>query len=67
MPVMDGTELKRRREACGYSQGELAERLGVHSMTVSKWERDALVIPIYVDLALQTLEREKLASKRKRK
>jgi DNA-binding transcriptional regulator YiaG len=34
-----GSEMKRHRETLGLKQTELAERLGVHPMTVSRWER----------------------------
>jgi len=64
---MEGSELKRRREAMGYSQGEMARLMGVHSMTLSKWERDVLPVPLYIELALKTLEREKLAKPRSKK
>jgi DNA-binding transcriptional regulator YiaG len=39
MAYMSGDEVRRRREALGLSQAELAEWAGVHVMTVSKWER----------------------------
>ncbi len=35
-------DLKELRARLGLSQGELAELLGVHAMTVSKWERGKL-------------------------
>jgi transcriptional regulator with XRE-family HTH domain len=34
-----GSRLKRAREAAGLEQAEVAERLGVDPMTVSRWER----------------------------
>lgn len=37
---MDGTDLKERRAAAGWSQMKLATELGVHVMTVSRWERN---------------------------
>jgi DNA-binding transcriptional regulator YiaG len=39
MRIMSGDEIKRRREALGMSQSELAGWAGVHVRTVSKWER----------------------------
>jgi transcriptional regulator with XRE-family HTH domain len=36
---MTGSEMRRHRETLGLKQTELAERLGVHPMTVSRWER----------------------------
>jgi DNA-binding XRE family transcriptional regulator len=35
---LQGSRLRRYREAAGLSQGEVAERLGVSKMAVSKWE-----------------------------
>jgi len=65
---MKQPDLKSRRLALGLSQPELAEVLGVHPMTLSKWEREVLAVPIYIDLALEALEnRQKLASGRKTK
>jgi transcriptional regulator with XRE-family HTH domain len=36
---MTGSEMRRLREKLGLKQTELAQRLGVHPMTVSRWER----------------------------
>jgi DNA-binding transcriptional regulator YiaG len=33
-----GKDVKRIRESLGLSQREFAERLGVHTITVAKWE-----------------------------
>ena len=38
-----GEQLKNRRKESGISQSELAERLGVHIQTVSKWERGIML------------------------
>lgn len=38
---MKPEEIVRLRKALGISQPQLAEYLGVHPMTVSKWERGA--------------------------
>ena len=38
------------------TQAELAQRFGVHVMTISKWERGLYAIPAMVDLALLALE-----------
>jgi DNA-binding XRE family transcriptional regulator len=35
-------EVRRVRQRLGVTQGELAQMLGVHPVTVSKWERGAL-------------------------
>lgn len=59
MPPMSGPELKARREALNLDQAQLAERLGVHKRTVSKWERGVHAIPEMVTLAFQVLERPK--------
>ncbi len=64
---MTGEQLKARREALGYSQEHLARVLGIHAMTLSRWERGVLEVPLYMGFALRTIEREKLASKKKTK
>ena len=33
-----GMQIREKRSACGYTQAELAEKLGVRYQTVSKWE-----------------------------
>jgi DNA-binding transcriptional regulator YiaG len=38
---MTGQEVKRIRQALGLSQQEFADRLGVHKVTLAKWETDA--------------------------
>jgi DNA-binding transcriptional regulator YiaG len=36
-----GAQVKRVREILGLTQHEFAKRLGVHAVTVAKWETDA--------------------------
>lgn len=36
-----GAEVKRIRQALGLTQQQFADRLGVHKVTVAKWETDA--------------------------
>ena len=38
---MMGAEVKRIRKALGLTQRQFAERVGVHVVTVAKWETDA--------------------------
>jgi DNA-binding transcriptional regulator YiaG len=42
---MTNTEIRRLRKALGVSQAELARRLRVNPLTVSRWERGATPIP----------------------
>jgi len=39
--AMTGQDVRRIRETLGLSQRRFAERLGVHKVTVAKWETDA--------------------------
>ena len=56
---MTGPELRTRRQALGWTQKVLAERLGVPVNTLARWERGALRIEHarLLDLALEALER----------
>jgi len=38
---MTGRDVKRIRHTLGLSQQEFADRLGVHKVTLAKWETDA--------------------------
>lgn len=48
-----GEQLKNKRKESGISQSDLAEKLGVHSQTVSKWERGIMFPDVgqYGDIA----------------
>jgi DNA-binding XRE family transcriptional regulator len=61
--LMTSTQLKTWRVQNGYSQSQLAEVLGVHSMTISKWERGEREIPSFLHLALECLGRRSMAGK----
>lgn len=50
---MTPAELKATRARLGLSQPALARLLGVHPLTVSKWERGLHHIPKMVELALE--------------
>lgn len=64
---MTGDELKEWRIVRNVSQEQLAELLGVHGMTVSKWEREIQSIPPFLPLALKTIERDKKHTKKHKK
>ncbi len=38
---MTGTEVRRIRKTLGLTQRQFADRVGVHVITVAKWETDA--------------------------
>lgn len=48
--------MKRRREALGLTQAQLARELGLDSITVSRYERGVSPIPKTVELAFQMVE-----------
>lgn len=53
---MDREELREWRKRNRFTQVDLAKALGVHPMTVSKWETEAREIPPFLSLALTALE-----------
>lgn len=57
IPSVNGSELKIWRERLGLSQQELADELKVARNTISRWEVETRKIPEFLDLALETVER----------
>lgn len=53
---MSPQEMKRRREALGLTQAQLARELGLDSITVSRYERGVHPIPRTVELAFEMIE-----------
>jgi DNA-binding XRE family transcriptional regulator len=53
---MDGNELKEWRRNQKLTQGALADLLGVHRVTIAKWEACDRGIPPFLPLALKSLE-----------
>jgi transcriptional regulator with XRE-family HTH domain len=60
---MDGEELKAARARLGFTQAQLAAELGVHAMTVSKWETGQRGIPEPVARLVQRLVAERRAKR----
>jgi DNA-binding XRE family transcriptional regulator len=55
---MTSQELKSWRRGWKVTQGKLAEMLGVHRVTIAKWEAETRGIPSFLPLALKALEFE---------
>lgn len=55
---MGAKDFKKLRLEKGYSQSQVARELGVHVMTVSRWERGEIPIPRMAELALAALPRQ---------
>jgi DNA-binding XRE family transcriptional regulator len=54
-----GDELRKWREKQGYTQQQLAAKLGTHFVTVNRWENGAREIPSFLTLTLKALSRDK--------
>lgn len=52
---MKGDQLKTWRESRGLNQGQLAEMLKTHIITVNRWENGAREIPPLLEFALDGL------------
>jgi DNA-binding transcriptional regulator YiaG len=63
--AMTGEELKDRREKLGLSRTALAEELRTTLATITRWENGDRSIPAYLDLALETVERNHKPTKKK--
>ena len=57
---MKPDDLKKWRKKNNYSQSQLARALGVHTLTISKWERADREIPSFLHLALECMERKEV-------
>jgi len=55
---MTGEQLAAWRTYHQLTQPQLASMLGVHPVTVAKWEGNTYAIPAYLGLALETIQRE---------
>jgi len=53
---MDGKTVKRIRKQVGLTQGRLAAILGVHQVTVAKWEAGDLAVPKMAAIILRFYE-----------
>ena len=62
---MDADEMKAARARLDLTQAQLAAELGVHAMTVSKWETGQRGIPEPVARLIQRLVTERRRTKRK--
>ena len=54
---MEGSALKAKRTELGYTQEELARKLGVAANTVARWERGEGAIPPFLELALKSVKK----------
>jgi len=63
---MTPSAVKRLREQLGLTQPELAKEIGVHPITVSRWETGARSIPEPVAKLLQRMLAERKTTTRKR-
>ena len=61
---MDGDELKTARARLRLTQAQLAAELGVHAMTVSKWETGQRGIPEPVARLVHRLVAERRTKQR---
>lgn len=64
---MTPAKLKQCRETLKLTQVTLAERLGVHPLTVSRWERGAIPVPNPVSRLLELWLKEAQGTKAKRR
>jgi DNA-binding transcriptional regulator YiaG len=63
-PTVKPTELRSIREKLGLTQTQLAEEIGVHRVTVAKWEAGDRSIPEPVARLVQRIRDERRRKKR---
>jgi DNA-binding XRE family transcriptional regulator len=55
---MNREEIKSWRQSWGLTQDKMARLLGVHRVTIAKWEAGDRGIPPFMHLALKQIEQE---------
>jgi DNA-binding XRE family transcriptional regulator len=60
---MTGEELKSWRQRWKITQGKLAGMIGVHRVTIAKWEAGNRSIPPFLHLALKALVSKNMEGK----
>jgi DNA-binding transcriptional regulator YiaG len=61
---MKQEEFRRTRARLGFRQEDLANEMGVHRVTVAKWETGALEIPKAVGWLLRLLDRARTSTRK---
>lgn len=61
---MTPQELIAFRERLEMTQQQLADKLGVDRVTIARWETGTRAIPVYLGLALETVERKATGRRR---
>jgi DNA-binding transcriptional regulator YiaG len=65
-PIMTSAEFKRLREAAGLTQAALAGMIGVHPVTVARWETEMRRIPKMAARLLTLIVEQKHAREQSR-
>jgi len=60
---MTGAELKKHRNRLGLNQTELGKLLGVHFVSVSRWETNVNPVPVVVARLVPMLKRQRRTKK----
>jgi putative transcriptional regulator len=58
---MVGSEVQRIRGALGLNQVQCAQLLGVHPLTISKWERGVNPVPPHYQALLESFKKARAA------
>ena len=56
---MHPDELTAWRKSHGYTQTELGEILGIRKTTIYRWEKNMRIIPPFLHLALESINRKR--------
>jgi transcriptional regulator with XRE-family HTH domain len=64
---MTGAVVRRIRGEMGLSQVEFADAIGVHEITVSRWERDVVTVPTPTARLIERLRPPKKATRKGRR
>jgi DNA-binding transcriptional regulator YiaG len=64
---VSGSDLKQLRRRMGLTQGQLGELIGVHLVSISRWETGAVPIPKAIALLMRLLVKDAKGRTRKGK